>query len=174
MNLVRIFVLLIALLGASVWVFPAWSQVRIESRFKGCQEDDMVELRAVTSGKGPFTYTWSTGHTSERISVNGGTFSVEVRNAQGSVGKTEIRIQPADFLPRISGTVTPGADTRISATVTGGVAPYTYQWTRVGDKKTVLPTTSSVSVSQPGVYRLVATDARGCVAMRSFTVKRNR
>jgi hypothetical protein len=60
-----------------------------------------------------------------------------------------------------------GNDGAINLTVTGGTAPYTYQWSN-GSGYTA--TTQNISNLQPGTYNVTVTDAKGCTISTPATV----
>jgi hypothetical protein len=57
-------------------------------------------------------------------------------------------------------------DGSIDITVTGGTAPYAYDWSNSA-------TSQDISTLSPGVYWVEVTDANGCSASASFTVSWN-
>lgn len=104
----------------------------------------------------PGSYTWSTGHTDQSISVsNAGTYSVTVVNANGCEGSSNNLTVTVNSSPEV-GIVQMGPNgSSITANVFGGTAPYEYLWSTGS-------TTPSVTVYQNGQYQVTVTDANGC------------
>ena len=66
-----------------------------------------------------------------------------------------------------------GNSLTLAAAVTGGTAPFTYEWDVAPDSPTALPSTSSLTVtpeSGENTYTVTITDANGCSATASTTV----
>jgi hypothetical protein len=127
---------------------------------------------AVTGGTSPYTYLWNDGTgTQNRTGLAAGTYSVTIKDANNCTqAVTGITVgQPAAGLS-IATTPTPplcgGANGAVSATVTGGTSPYTYDWsgTPTGDG------TATITGLAAGNYDLTVTDAKGCVALKSTTL----
>jgi gliding motility-associated-like protein len=120
---------------------------------------------------GGYTYTWSNGETTQDLAnLPAGSYTVTV-SAGGSctaVGTYNVADNPNQPVP----TATPTQSTcdlpngSIDASVTGGVAPYTYAWSN-GE------TTEDISNVAPGTYTLTVTGANGCTRLLSVTVGNN-
>ncbi|MCF8275354.1 MAG: gliding motility-associated C-terminal domain-containing protein [Flavobacteriales bacterium] len=117
----------------------------------------------VTGGVGPYTYSWLPfpGSTDSIFGLNGGSYSVEVSDANGCSQSEPFTItSPADW----SGTLTPdnpicfgGTDGQITSSgITGGTPPYTFSWTGTAQ------TTEDITGLAAGPYTLTVTDAIGC------------
>ena len=127
----------------------------------------------IAGGTTPYTYLWNDGNTSQnRTGLAAGTFSVTVTDANNCTRtQTGIAVtQPAAVLT-LSHTQTNilvfGASTgAINLTVTGGTSPYTYAWTGAG----VVVASEDQTGLAAGVYSVIVTDARGCVASLSVTL----
>ena len=117
-------------------------------------------------GIGNYSYTWSTGDTVASISgLVAGSYSIEVTDDNGCkfnrtvniTGPTAININHTStdaFCGLLNGS--------ISASVTGGIGPYSYSW----DPGSL--TTSNISGLDAGLYILTATDATGCVQTKAI------
>jgi len=104
----------------------------------------------------PGSYTWSTGHTDQSISVNTtGTYSVTVINSSGCENTSNNLVITTNASPEV-GIVQYGPNgSSITANVFGGTAPYEYLWSTSS-------TTPSITVFQNGQYQVTVTDANGC------------
>ncbi|MEI7801882.1 MAG: fibronectin type III domain-containing protein, partial [Bacteroidota bacterium] len=121
----------------------------------------------VTGGIIPYTYSWSNGETTEDISnLAAGTYTVTVYDAAQCSGLNYVVItQPASIV--ITHTVTDAscnnANGGIDVTVTGGTAPYSYDWVNGA-------TTQDLTGIASGDYTLIVTDANGCTATSTIYV----
>ncbi|MXV53239.1 DUF11 domain-containing protein [Pedobacter sp. HMF7647] len=125
---------------------------------------------AVTGGTPPYNYQWSpaggTGATATGLVA--GTYTCAITDAKGC--KTSATVTITDKSPLI---VTPtttnvsckgAADGSISLAVSGGTAPYTYQWVPGG------ATTASINNLEPGSYTCTVTDANGCIKIQTIDI----
>ena len=106
------------------------------------------------------TYKWSTGDTSQQVTVStSGLYNVTVTNAFGvrasAAMPVDVTLLPPVNFTIISGNVTCQGNGWAQVQLTGGTAPYTYNWSN-GD------TTPTISDLQPGIYYVTITDANGC------------
>lgn len=114
----------------------------------------------------PYTYNWSTGADTRAVSVPAGDYCVTVVDANlcGYVACTTVQDNPPMVsLVAVDVLCAGDNDGAITANPSGGVAPYTYQWSNgaVGQTVTNLA---------PGTYSLVLMDARGCTATAAATI----
>jgi hypothetical protein len=122
----------------------------------------------VTGGSAPYTYRWSNGGTTATISnVAAGTYTVVVTDAVGCVSSTQVATiaQPTAislFVDAVDAVCTNGTG-RITNTVSGGTAPYTYRWNTGA-------TTLSLTGVSGGTYTLTVTDASGCTRVSTTTI----
>jgi len=120
-------------------------------------------------GQSPYTYTWSTGQTGPTLTgLGGGTYTVTVKDANGCVATTPVKVTNFTNLPA---TVTPffvscyGANNgSLVVNPGGGTAPYTYSWTPAAT------TTDSAGGLAPGTYSVTVTDALGCSGSLTGTI----
>lgn len=108
------------------------------------------------------TYIWSTGETTQTISVNAaGQYSVTATDAGGCVGSDTVTISlfaaPVINLP--DPTICVGSSTVLDA----GNAGATYSWSTGA-------VTRSITVSTDGVYSVTVTDGNGCSSTDDATV----
>lgn len=131
-----------------------------------CDSSGLVTLDA---GAGYNHYLWSTGDTTQTITVGVGTYTVEV-GQQLTYGcclclatdTVVVGLNSFDVALQDT-TICTGDSITLSPTITGGVAPYTYAWS-TGD------TTSTIVVGTSGVYSVLITDAIGCQDSASMTL----
>ncbi len=115
----------------------------------------------VAGGTIPYTYNWSNGRTTEDISgLTVGTFAVTVTDANACATVTSATItQPTALALSIANTDVTcrfGANGTVNTTVSGGVLPYTYQWSNGA-------TTASLNNVSSGTYLVTVTDANACI-----------
>ena len=125
-------------------------------------------------GSLPYTFSWSNGASTEDIvNIGAGTYDLEITDINGcqSLGSYSI-IEPAQPL-NITLSQTPvscfaGNDGTVASGVTGGSAPYTYQWS---SDQTVLPfTTASINGLIAGNYTVTITDVNNCSLSETISV----
>lgn len=125
-------------------------------------------LLTMSGGTAPFTFLWSNGATTQNIGgLAPGTYTVAVTDANGCTTTAGATIgQPAGL--QASAVPTPatcaGTPTgSISLSVSGGTAPYTYQWINGA-------TTQHLTNLFVGTYSVIVTDAHGCTATAAATI----
>jgi hypothetical protein len=131
----------------------------------------------VTAGGGtaPYSYAWSNNMSGNSISgLAAGIYTVTVTDNGSQCSKVEsIQINQPTALS-VTGVVSPEAmpgayNGTIDITVTGGTAPYTYQWcTNAGSA-----TTQDVTSLCGGTYSITVTDNKLCASSKVFTVTSN-
>ncbi|MEO1629110.1 MAG: SprB repeat-containing protein, partial [Bacteroidota bacterium] len=114
----------------------------------------------------PYTYTWSTGDTTQTISgLSAGTYTVTVQDidlALFVVSATIFEPPPLGVILQPSGGCAPNSGT-INTVTFQGTPPYTYVWS---DGQT---TATAVGLDA-GMYSVTVTDANGCTVSESTTV----
>lgn len=115
------------------------------------------------------TFSWSTGATTNTISVSPSVTSVYTAIATSSNGCTASRTGTAivNPLPTVTITANPvsicsGGSSTLTATATGP-GSWTYTWSTAAN-------TSSISTSIAGVYSATVANANGCSGIRSYTL----
>lgn len=130
-------------------------------------------MLGVSGGTPPFTFRWSSGAIEQNIDhLSAGQYAVEVEDAAGctvqgqfvvkrpepltviAFRSTDITCEPREVLEEI----------RIA--VSGGVAPYTIDWS----SGSVSQNGRIMTTDQPGLYLLNVTDGNGCQYQESFEV----
>ena len=115
---------------------------------------------------GALTYLWSTGATTNCISVNAtGFYCVTITNSSGcsSICSKTITVLPAIVLATTVVNASCLATGSITVTASGGIAPYTYLWSSG-------QTTATITNLVGGTYTVTVTDAKGCKAIKSVTI----
>lgn len=149
----------------------------IDAGFKSCEltvgvVDDLIacngacegELTAeITGGIAPYAYAWSNGDTRQTITgLCNGTYSVTVTDASGCSIVTNGDVIEESEIVVVFEATPPGCggncDGSVTAIVTGGTGPYTYEWRSAG----ILVTGQTFMDACEGSYNLTVTDATGC------------
>lgn len=131
-------------------------------------DDGVIDI-TVMGGTTPFTYDWSTGSKNEDVyNLVAGNYNVTVTDANGCSASDNFTVTEPTNPIIINGTVVNAsgattADGSADITVTGGTAPYSYDWSNGA-------TAEDISSLLPGVYVIIITDANGCTQTTSFTV----
>lgn len=121
---------------------------------------------SISGGKAPFTYAWKNGQSTPSVTVGAGTYQVSVTDDNGCLSSDEVVVTTSNSLIANAGadkTVCSGLTTDLTATATGGVAPFTFHWSNGQN-------TPSVNVGI-GTYQVTAMDANGCSANDEVIVK---
>ncbi|PIQ27101.1 MAG: hypothetical protein COW63_16770, partial [Bacteroidetes bacterium CG18_big_fil_WC_8_21_14_2_50_41_14] len=126
----------------------------------GCMDGEAEAV--VVGGTGPYTHSWSNGTTLNPATGLGvGTYTDTITDAHGCTTFAEVTItepQPLLVTTDSADAVCYGTNTGwVSATVTGGTAPYTYSWIRLPDF-TEIGTTDLLSNQGVGTYRVTVYD----------------
>gem|GEM_PF-1784411 len=126
----------------------------------GCSGTDGTATANPTGGVAPYTYTWSNGGTTQSISgLAPGSYTVTVTSADGCQGVATTVVSGGGSTIDVSTTSTPtecgSTDGTATATSSGGVAPFVYNWSNGA-------TTQTITGLAPGVYTVTVTDAQGC------------
>lgn len=125
-----------------------------------------------TSGTGPFTYAWSDINaqtTQTATGLCGGTFTVTVTDANGCATTAQTTLSsPMSMTASIVafGNVTcyNACDGYAQATVSGGTAPYSYNWMPGNTAG------SNVNNLCAATYTVTVTDANGCTATTTVVI----
>ncbi len=127
---------------------------------------------SVTNGVAPVTYIWSTiptQTTQTATNLIAGTYTVTVTDANNCTATASVTVtQPNEIQHLISATNVNcfgGNNGSISVTVTGGVAPHTFNWSISG-----VGNVSTVSNLTAGTYTVTTTDANNCTKVTSITI----
>ncbi|MEO0582473.1 MAG: T9SS type A sorting domain-containing protein [Bacteroidota bacterium] len=141
-----------------------------------CAEDSTFLVASVTGGCLNYTYTWSTGDTTFETTsavdtlkgLPAGTYTLTVTDYSGSVDSGSFTLSAPATL---NATATVDAnvscnglgDGQLTASATGGTAPYDYLWSTSS-------TNATISSLTPATYTLNVTDNNGCTATAQGTI----
>lgn len=118
---------------------------------------------AVSGGSPPYTYFWVSGETGPTATqLLGGNRQVTVTDANGCSNSLTVLIEQPDDLVVLNNGVQPvscfgGSDGAVAVTVTGGIGPYSYNWSNGA-------TTPSQNNLSAAAYTVLVNDANGCTA----------
>jgi gliding motility-associated-like protein len=122
-----------------------------------------------TGGSPGYTYSWAPagGTNATATGIGAGNYTVTITDAVGCITSVTVAVsEPAAVTATVSST--PDTCNLQSGTVTaiagGGVGPYTYLWTSIGE------TSATVDSLASGSYTVTITDAQGCAATSIATV----
>lgn len=119
-------------------------------------------------GTPPYSYQWSNGLTTANITgLCAGSYTVTITDA---VGLTDTSVVIINSPLPINGnltTINATCSANGSATIiaTGGIAPYTYQWST-----SPVQTTITANNLSAGNYTVTVTDANGCTIQQTATI----
>lgn len=126
-----------------------------------CQGEDVILTAANTNA----TYTWSTGATTDQVTVNTeGIYWVGVSKCYTTVYDT-VQLDLDTFSVAVVSYTQPycgSSNGSITVNPVGGFASYLYAWSSVTD------TTATISNITDGTYIVTVTDAEGCTATLSI------
>ena len=140
-----------------------------------CNGDNNGAITIEVSGSvAPYTYTWtypngSTATTKDLADLTAGVYSLKIEDSIGLTYEATYTItQPEVLTLNFASVVNPdayGAATgAITTLVSGGTAPYTYNWVGQGIADATSANQSNLTA---GTYSVVVTDAHGCEANAS-------
>jgi gliding motility-associated-like protein len=120
------------------------------------------------SPAGAYTYKWSDGQTTQTATgLAAGSYTVIV--SAGACSDTAIVTVANSGGPSVTSTITDpkcnGNTGTAVANVTGGVSPYTYNWSPSGG------TNATANGLAAGSYTCTITDKNGCISLDTITVK---
>jgi hypothetical protein len=129
--------------------------------------DGSIDL-TVTGGTSGYITLWSNGSTTEdQTNLPPGTYTTTVTDVNGCSATTSATVgEPTRLTATVAVTNVAcfgGQNGAIDLTVTGGVPPYTYNWTHTVN-------TEDVQNLSFGTYIVTVTDANGCSTTASATV----
>lgn len=132
------------------------------------ENSDGRAVASINGGTAPYNYHWSNGGRSrENNALAAGSYRLSIIDANGCALIDSVNIQQPTPLIASSESFTVrcygGADGSAAVSVSGGTAPYTYQWSNGAQ-------TPEISGLTAGLYTFTATDANGCVFVKTVDV----
>lgn len=125
--------------------------------------DGKAILKDISGGIPPYTYAWSSGATTpEVVNLAAGKYAVTVSDVRKAKMVKRFEVDEPDALI-IAIAVTEDKKSA-QAQVTGGSAPYDYNWSTGNGES------SAVNQIEPGDHGLTVTDANGCTAVKTFMI----
>lgn len=128
-------------------------------------KDDGSILLGVSQGQAPYSFSWSSGHTTQAIdSLQAGLYSVTIIDALECIRilKDIEILEPDSLTIRVDSrediSCPDNEDGQILITAIGGTTPITYQWSNGS-------ITDDIFALAPGMYSVTATDARSCTVV---------
>lgn len=122
---------------------------------------------SASGGVAPYTITWSSAATGASANnLAAGSYSVTVVDANNCSATTSLTVTEPTQLSISLTRSNPGCATAngsATATVTGGVGPYTYVWSNAA-------TTNPATALSAGSYTVTATDDNGCTVVGNVTL----
>ncbi len=155
--------------GSYVLTQPAQLSNTLTKKDLRCNQIPEGEIYTNTNGGTvPYSYLWNNSATDVNpIGLFAGQYVVTVTDGNGCFVKDSITlIEPAAIkIDYATGNVLcyGGADGKITASVSGGIAPYTLLWSTGQNTPTILGLSK-------GVYTLTVTDKNNCVLSKSEAV----
>ena len=130
--------------------------------------NDGQATATVSGGSGTYKFSWSNGgNVNTIVNLAAGTYTLTVTDNSGCSANGTVTIaQPTQIVVKTSTISAACGKTNGSASadnVSGGTAPYKYQWSNGG-------TTSSISGLASGAYTLTVTDSKGCTSVVTVNV----
>ena len=146
-----------------------------------CDESNNGSASVTASGgTAPFTFVWTGGTivsnspTSTASGLSAGTYLVTATDANGCLAiQTIVITQPTNLVAQIIGKTDQGCvgnnDGSATVTATGGITPYTYDWSNDGPEN---PDNDLATVTglAAGTYTVTVTDANGCTTSTSVII----
>lgn len=133
-----------------------------------CNGSNGSVAAVVSGGTAPYTYIWSNGgNTATVANLPAGNYTVTITDSRGCTGTATATVTqlaaPVVSIAKTDATCFGANDGTATATVSGGVAPYTYAW---GGGLTG----QTVSVLLAGNYIVTVTDANSCTSTANFVI----
>ncbi|NBV14255.1 MAG: hypothetical protein EBS07_09335, partial [Sphingobacteriia bacterium] len=136
------------------------------------QSTGVIGVNNINGAVQPFTFSWGTNPIQTTMIATGlptGAYGVRLIDANGCRKDTTLNVYDNTNLS-VSGTnfqlpCGPNQFGTLTSIVTGGIAPYSYQW-----NTSPIQTTPNISGLGPGNYTLTVTDAVNCIRRVTLSV----
>lgn len=115
---------------------------------------------SVSGGTSPYSYSWSNGGSGSTVTgLTAGTYSVTVTDANGCSANDAVTVAQPSLLSSSAlasdASCNGGSDGTVDLSVSGGTAPYTYNWSNGASSQDLTDVPA-------GAYSVVVYDANGC------------
>ncbi len=158
--------------GFLVQFFDCGTQVdaTITGQNNGCFGANNGSATVTATGGGIYTFTWLPvgGNMATVTNLGNGTYTVYVNSVCGNTTQILTIVQPTAALSVTASTsnslICLGNSATISASASGGTAPYTYTWSS-GPTNTLVIINPAVTTN----YSVTLKDANGCVDTKTLT-----
>ena len=131
-----------------------------------------VDTGMVSGGTAPYEYSINGvtfGATTSFSGLTAGTYTITVRDDSGCIFQTSaITIDP--LTPPTDITFAPDLNSDVTLTVTGGVAPFTYEITAPASAIMDNGNNAVFTDLDPGTYTFLVTDDNGCTFQKNHTI----
>ncbi len=151
---------------------PAALALMVTTTDAGCGLSDGTATATVSGGTSPYTYNWQPGSqtTANATGLAAGVYTLTVTDSKNCKESKTTTVNnsngPLIVLENKTDVKCKGEKTgAVSVSVSGGSAPYTYNWQPIG------ATTATANNLAAGDYTLTVTDAGNCV--QTFTISIN-
>lgn len=150
---------------------PTELQLTIQQTNIGCSGAAEGSATVIPSGGSlPYSYAWSTGDKTATVrNLSAGSYIVRVTDRNGCVAARQMYISKAAplylFLYKKQPLCYQSCDGEIKTSVSGGIAPYSFQW--IGSTSTG----SEAGSLCAGKYSLLVTDAAGCTIQKTDSLQ---
>ena len=127
---------------------------------------------SIMNGIGPFSYSWNDPKVQNTATANNllaGEYIVTVTDGNGCKKVAVVEVKSPDTIgleiKARNLSCGGGNDGKAEAIITGGIAPFTFQWDDVLQQQSA----AAIGLS-PGNYQVTATDKNGCLATKKTTI----
>jgi hypothetical protein len=130
---------------------------------ENCGKKDGTATAVISGGTAPFTYSWTTlpiQTASVATGLTAGGYTVTVTDVNGCTGSVKAIVTTTALLSTTTALTQEYCGKKngtATATVSGGIAPYTYTWTTLP-----VQTTNEATGLTAGGYSVTVTDKSGC------------